>query len=85
MMVSLGVSSAFGIVNGQKIEHLSEALSDVVDRQDLLLAQVDANSKEIQTNRNMLSNLGDVTRILGSMVRGEHWMLQGMYLYMVLN
>ena len=85
MMVSLGVSSAFGIVNGQKIEHLSEALSDVVDRQDLLLAQVDANSKEIQTNRHMLSNLGDITRILGSMVREEQWMIQGMYLYMIIE
>ena len=85
MLASIGISSAFGIMDGQKIEHLSEALSDVVDRQDLLLVQVDANSKEIQTNRHMLSNLGDITRILGSMIREEHWMLQGMYLYMIIE
>ena len=46
MLAGLGMSSAFGLANGQKIDHIADALSQTIDRQDLLIAQLEANSNK---------------------------------------
>ena len=85
MVASIGVSSAFGLVSGQKIEHLADALSRTVHRQDLLLEQVEQDNKEISTNRHLISNLGDVTKLMGIMVEEQHWVEQGMYIFLIIQ
>ena len=85
MLAGLGMSSAFGLINGQKIDHIADALSQTVDRQDLLIAQLEASSKDIQTNRHLISNLGDVVRVVSQTVKAEHWKLNGVYLYLLIQ
>ena len=85
LLGSIGISSAFGIVNGQKIDHIAEALSQTVDSQDLMMAQLEADSKHIATNRHLLSNLGDVVRVVSKTVRGDHWKLNGVYLFLLIQ
>ena len=85
MLAGLGMSSAFGLVNGQKIDHIADALSQTIDRQDLMIAQLEANSKDIQTNRHLISNLADVVSVVSQAVRAEHWKLNGVYLYLLIQ
>ena len=85
LLGSIGISSAFGMVNGQKIDHIAEALSQTVDRQDLMIAQLEADSKHIATNRHLLSNLGDVVSVVSKTVRADHWKLNGVYLFLLIQ
>ena len=85
LLASVGLSSAFGAVNGAKIDHLADALEQTVSRQDLLLSQVEENSQNILTNRHLLSNIHDVVKIVSDTVRSDHWKLHGVYLFLLIQ
>ena len=81
----VGMKSIFGIANGNKINHIAEVLQNTIERQDLMIGAIEANFKFIATNRHMLSNLGKVVEVISITVTNDHWKLNGVYLFLLIE
>ena len=65
LLVSVGVSTVFGLMTSQKLAEQGSAVQTLEGRQELLIHQVEQDSKDIATNRMAIKTLADVAQAIG--------------------
>ena len=73
LLLSLGVSTVFGLMDNAKLNKLGSALESTQQRQELMIHQIEEDSKEIATNRMAIKSLGNVTAAIGKLTSTNHW------------
>ena len=73
LLVSVGVSTVFGLMTSQKLAQLGSAVQTLEGRQELLIHQVEQDSKDIATNRMAIKTLADVAQAIGKLTSEAHW------------
>ena len=73
LLVSLGVSTVFGLMTSQQLAKLGSAVQTLEGRQELLIHQIEQDSKDIATNRIAIKTLADVAQGIAKLTSEAHW------------
>jgi hypothetical protein len=85
LLASVGVSSIFGAVTASKMSTLSSEVSDLSEKQNLIVHQIEQGSKAILANRNRINNLAALSTKLAKYFTAAHFEADGVLLYIVMT
>jgi hypothetical protein len=85
LLASVGVSSIFGAVTASQMSTLKSGVSDLSQKQNLIVHQLEKGSKAILANRHLINNLADLSLKLSKYVTVEHFEADGVLLYIIMT
>ena len=60
-------------MDNARLNRLGTTLQSTQQRQELMIHQIDEDSKDIATNRHAIKSLGRVTEAIGKLILITHW------------
>ena len=85
LLTSIGVGSIFGAIDASQLNTIKEAEMKTRSTQNLIIHELQKQSKNILTNRNMLNGLRDLTVRLGKYTTVQHFQDNGILLFIIMN
>ena len=85
LLASIGVSSIFGSINSGQINTLREGLKSSTEKQALIIHALEEDSESITTNRNMISQLQDLTIKITKYTEVQHFETNGLLVYVLMS
>ena len=85
LLASVGVASIFGGVTAAQIDSIKATESNLASNQAMIIHQLDANSKSILVNRNLVDSLGNLTVKLAQFTKDLNFENHGMLLFAIMT
>ena len=85
LLGAIGVSSIFGGINSAQINSIKSQEGKLGNRQELIVHELEKDSKDIVVNRNMLQGLEKLTLKLAKFQTEEHFETLGLSLYAMMT
>ena len=85
LLASVGVASIFGGINSAQIDSIKATESNMASNQVAIIHQLDANSKSILINRNLVDSLGNLTVKLAQFTKELDFENHGMLLFAIMT
>ena len=85
LLASVGVASIFGGVTAAQIDSIKATESRLTSNQAMIIHQLDANSKSILVNRNLVDSLGNLTIKLAQFSKELNFESHGMLLFAIMT
>ena len=84
LLASVRVASIFGGVTAAQIDSIKATESNLASNQAMIIHQLDANSKSILVNRNLVDSLGNLTVKLAQFTKDLNFENHGMLLFAIM-